>query len=142
MIQVSRITGAKQKAELRMLQLLCLPSDKPMECDKKGCSFALYDGSRMVAFGLARRSCGYKQTMYLARAGVHPDYRGQGLQRQLIGLREEWARKHGIKYAITDTANSSTSSMKSLIAMGYRPFWPGLAKPWALKESVYWMKTL
>ena len=64
---------------------------------------------------------------------------GEPFTEQVIML---GARKHGIKYAITDTANSSTSSMQSLIDMGYRPFWPAQVKPWALRESVYWKKTL
>jgi GNAT superfamily N-acetyltransferase len=142
MIAVTRITGPKQKAALRELQLICLPNDTPADCDRGGCAFALYHKKQMIAFGLARKSRGYKQTMYLSRAGVHPDYRGRGFQRELIALREDWARKHGLKYSITDTANSSTSSMQSLIDMGYRPYWPIQVKPWALRESVYWKKTL
>jgi len=142
MIEVRRIVGPCQKAELRELQMICLPSDKPVDCAKGGCSLAMYHGKKMIAFGLARRSHGYRETVYLARAGVHPDYRGRGFQRELIALREEWARKHGMKYAITDTANSSVSSMLSLMDMGYKPFWPALSKPWGLKESVYWKKHL
>lgn len=141
-LTLKKIVSSKQKKAMRELQLICLPDDKPAECKKGGCAFAFYDGDTMVAFGLAIPSRNYLRTMYLARAGVHPDYRGRGLQRELIRLRESWAKNHGMQYAVTDTANSSIASMRSLMSAGYVPFWPQQAKPWGLKESVYWKKTL
>jgi GNAT superfamily N-acetyltransferase len=56
------------------------------------------------------------------RAGVLPKFRGQGLQRELIGLREEDMRARGIKTAVTYTDPVSAASMRSLIATGYRPY--------------------
>lgn len=96
----------------------------------------------MVAFGLAKPSDRYQRTLYLSRAGVDPRYRGLGLQRQLIALREEWALKYGFEHVITDTANTSVASMRSLMAAGYKPFWPHKVKPWALPRSVYWKKQI
>lgn len=139
---VRKIVGTRQKEALRELQLICLPSDKPIECAPKGFAAGMYAEDQMIAFALARQARGYQKTMYLARAGVHPDYQGQGIQKQLIALREEWARSKGYQYSITDTANSSIASMRSLWAAGYRPFWPQQVKPWALRNSVYWRKTL
>ncbi len=139
---IRKIVGKQQKLALIELQRICLPSDVPLECSATGYSIAIYDAGQMIAFGLAKRSANYQKTMYLARAGVHPDYQGRGLQKTLIALREDWARSKGMKYSITDTANSSIASMRSLWVAGYRPFWPQQVKPWAMKNSVYWRKTL
>ncbi len=141
-LKIKKISSNKQKLAMRELQLICLPADTPITCSPKGCAMAVYDEETMVAFALARQSVGYQKTMYLARVGVHPDYRGRGLQKKLIELREGWARKKGFTHSITDTTNESVASMRSLLAAGYRPFWPQLVKPWALKESVYWKKKL
>lgn len=141
-LTIRPIRGPKQRAKLRELQLLCLPADKPAEVEKGGCAFAAYDGTTMVAFAMARPSQGYQKTIYLCRAGVHPDYRGRGLQRELIRLREAWAKSRGFKHVITDTTNDNAPSMRSLIAEGYRPYWPQMFKPWAFKHSVYWRKEI
>lgn len=139
---VKRITGTKQRADLQVLQLLCLPNDDPIKCDPNGCSIALYDKRRMIAYALAKPSSSFHKTLYLSRAGVHPNYRGKGLQKDLITLREAWASKHGYEHIVTDTANHNAASMRSLIAVGYRPYWPELVKPWGLRTSVYWRKEL
>jgi GNAT superfamily N-acetyltransferase len=141
-LQIKRIQTERQRKAMLDLHRVCLPADKLVTVDSKSCAFGVYDSGDLVAFSVVRPSRGYQETVYLARAGVHPDYRGRGLQNQLIRKREEWAKRKGYKYAITDTNNESVASMRSLIATGYRPFWPQLSKPWALKSSVYWIKKL
>jgi ribosomal protein S18 acetylase RimI-like enzyme len=63
-----------------------------------------------------------EQQGFLYRAGVMPEARGQGLQRDLITLREQSMREHGIKTAVTYTDPTSAASMRSLMAVGYKPY--------------------
>lgn len=78
-------------------------------------------------------------TGYLKRAGVLKAYRGQGLQKRLITVRERKARKLGLDTMVTDTTDNPASS-NSLIGAGYRLFEP--AYRWAFKNSLYWRKQL
>lgn len=76
---------------------------------------------------------------YLKRAGVIPSFRGQGLQRRFIRVREIRARKNGWARVVTDTT-SNVASANSLIGAGYRLYSP--AHPWAFNNSLYWYKDL
>ena len=78
-------------------------------------------------------------TGYLKRAGVLKPYRGQGLQRRLITVRERKARKLGLTTMLTDTTDNPPSA-NSLIKAGYRIFEPSYR--WAFKHSIYWRKDL
>lgn len=76
---------------------------------------------------------------YLKRVGVLKPYRGQGLQRRLITVREKKARKLGLTLMLTDTTDNPPSA-NSLIGAGYKIFEP--AYRWAFKNSLYWKKDL
>ena len=76
---------------------------------------------------------------YLKRVGVLKAYRGQGLQRRLITVRERKARKLGLTTMLTDTTDNPPSA-NSLIKAGYRIFEPSYR--WAFKHSIYWRKDL
>lgn len=77
---------------------------------------------------------------YLKRVGVLPEYRGQGLQRRLIRVREMRAKQHGWYRLVTDTTDNVPSA-NSLIKAGYRLFDPG-AHWWGFAHSLYWTKNL
>jgi GNAT superfamily N-acetyltransferase len=76
---------------------------------------------------------------YLKRAGVLKAYRGQGLQRRLITVRERKARTLGLTTMLTDTTENPPSA-NSLISAGYKTFEP--AYRWAFQHSIYWKKDL
>jgi GNAT superfamily N-acetyltransferase len=78
-------------------------------------------------------------TGYLKRAGVLKAYRGHGLQRKLITVRERKARKLGLTTMVTDTTGNPPSA-NSLIKAGYRIFEP--RDKWAFTHSIYWRKAL
>jgi GNAT superfamily N-acetyltransferase len=137
-----RIITKKQQKEVLALHKLSLPADLAPVWNSSNFCAALYDGKTLIAFAIAKQSTGYTQAMYLSRCCVHPDYRGKGLQKRLIHLREVWALHNGMLYSITDTSNDNAASMNALIACGYRPYWPELVHPWALPNSIYWRKTL
>lgn len=76
---------------------------------------------------------------YLCRAGVMPIYRGLGLQRRLIRVREIAARRLGWRTMVSDTCDNAFSA-NNFIDAGYRMFEP--SKPWAVDGSCYWRKDL
>lgn len=107
----------------------------------RGWWWLVYEGTNAMGFcGLTEcpppTAPGYG---YLKRAGVLKAYRGQGLQRKLITVREKKARKLGFKIMLTDTTDNPPSS-NSLIRAGYKIFEP--ENRWAFKHSIYWRKTL
>ncbi len=99
-------------SEVNRLQRLTLPSDSP--CTLAGAMWWLvYDDSQPVAFAGLRRSAQFCDAGYLCRAGVAASHRGQGLQRRLIQVRENQARKSGWKWLLTDTYCNPPSAIAS-----------------------------
>lgn len=122
---------------LETLQRHCLPHDDPT-FPKNGVWWIGYDG-QPVAFCCIKPSRWWSDTAYLARAGVLGAWRGNGLQKRMIRLREQWARRNNYRWLITDTSENPPSG-NSLISCGYRLYTP--RNPWALETSVYWRKKL
>jgi GNAT superfamily N-acetyltransferase len=96
------------------------------------------DGEAIAFCGMTH-TFGDWRTGYLKRAGVHKAFRGLGLQRRLITVRERKARKLGMTCMLTDTTDNPASA-NSLIGAGYKIFEP--QHRWAFKHSIYWRKTL
>ena len=125
---------------LRVLQMACLPLDEPI-FPENGWWWVGYSlvNDQPVAFGILEPSQQWLDTAYLSRAGVLPAWRGQGLQRRLITLRERVARNKGFTWMISDTTDNVPSS-NNLIKAGYKLLEP--SAPWANTDSLYWAKRL
>ena len=142
--------AASAEDEQRILRMdtVCFPLDEPPVIAGAewfiGC-----DGSKRVAY------CAWKTvehdgvpTGFHYRAGVLPEYRGQGLQRQMLRLREPRMREQGLTLAVTYTDADAAASMRNLIAEGYRPYAPTptttLSGPGRLGRVgfVHWRKSL
>jgi GNAT superfamily N-acetyltransferase len=126
---------------MRVLQLACLPHGRA------DLSLRVAGGGWVIPWTTTKRwplaswnppSSGC-DTAYLSRAGVLPAWRGQGLQRRLIALRERLARRQGFVWMISDTTDNVPSS-NNLIKAGYKLIEP--SAPWANSESLYWSKKL
>jgi ribosomal protein S18 acetylase RimI-like enzyme len=128
------------EAEIKGMQLLCLPGDEPEEMDAGSHWWIVEDDGQPVAFACIRQSRRWFDTWYLSRAGVMPVARGMGLQKKLIRTRLAAAKKAGKVWVVTDVNNDKPASMASLIACGFKPFWP--SDPYALETSTYWRKKL
>jgi len=76
---------------------------------------------------------------FLCRAGVIGAYRGQGIQKQMIRLRERKAISLGLEQLVTYTIDNPPSA-NSLIACGYRTYSP--KHKWAATEAVYWRREI
>jgi GNAT superfamily N-acetyltransferase len=123
---------------LYQLQTECLPYDKKYNVSD-GVWWIAYQESRPVAFAGVVPSSRWRDTGYLCRSGVIKNYRGRGVQKRLIRVRQAYARKMGWAWLITDTYHNPPSS-NSLISCGFRLFDP--TNPWGAKGTLYWRKKL
>tara|TARA_R100001510_G_C7637284_1_gene195241 strand:+ start:580 stop:1017 length:438 start_codon:yes stop_codon:yes gene_type:complete len=132
------------KLKIINMQNICLPEDEPIEpteCTKedKNWWWIGTEGYKPVCFANLKQSFQWLDTVYLARSGVLPKWRGQGLQKKMITIREKFAKKLGYNWVITDTTDNLPSS-NSLISKGYKMFYP--SNPWGNSNSLYWRKKL
>jgi GNAT superfamily N-acetyltransferase len=88
----------------------------------------------------AARLCDDDTSVFLERAGVCPQARGQGLQRRLIRARERWAKAQGAAWSVTYTSPTNPASANSLIGAGYRLYRPSFY--WGCKDSLYFRRQL
>lgn len=93
-----------------------------------------------VAYAAMRPARNHDRGGYLAAAVVHPEHRGQGLQRRLILARERRARKLGFTQLITYTRAFNYRSSNNMIASGFRMYMPN--KPWGKRDALYWRKDI
>jgi len=77
---------------------------------------------------------------YLCRAGVMPVARGKGLQRRMIRIRENAARRKGWDALYTDADAANPASINNLFASGYRAFSPPVL--WDGEGFVYFRKII
>lgn len=140
-IRVRRVdtTQPATAALLQWLQLEVLPHDQPLPPDE-GAWWVAYDGASPVAFASVRPSAQFGDCGYLSRAGVLSSHRGRGLQKRLIRVREQYARRQGWRWLLTDTAPGNSPSANSLITCGFRLYTP--TRPWGLQGACYWRKPI
>lgn len=128
-----------RKPEIRTLliylQSKCLPYDTFMEPDRGHWWVAYTEDGKPVAFAGLIRSSQWLNAGYMCRAGVLRHYQGRGLQKRLIQVRINKARKLGWEWLLTDTTDNPASS-NSLISMGFKLYEPTV--PWGFKNSLYW----
>lgn len=109
----------------------------PVNTDE-GVWWIVYDGKTPVAYAGAIH-LKEKNRVYLCRAGVLPEYRGLGLQKQLIRKRLLWAKSCGVSTVITYTDLDNVFSSNNLIASGFKLYKPDL--PWGNSDdALYWTR--
>lgn len=138
MARLRRAIRPGDAATLRTLQVICLPTDDPLETTE-GQWWLAFEGKEPVAFCGLTRSAQWLNVGYLCRAGVLHSQRGKHLQRRLIRVRLAQAKRLGYQWCITDTCNNPASA-NSLIACGFKMYLP--RAPWGLRKSIYWRKAL
>jgi GNAT superfamily N-acetyltransferase len=117
-------TSPEDKQRILRMDRVCFPVDEPPSIE--GADWVIgWDGATPAAY------CAWKPVEqdgvavgFHYRGGVMPDYRGYGLQRQMLRLREARMREQGLTTAVTYTDADGVASMRSLIAEGYRPYVP------------------
>lgn len=125
-MKVQKLRRWKQadSGPLRDMDAVCFPTDTSFWNDERYHWWAVSDEDRstfnsrcMVAYAGLRVE---KGIAHFTRAGVMPDYRGQGLQKVLIKARLAWCKRRGIKVVKTYTSHDNTASIASLKACGFR----------------------
>ena len=71
----------------------------------------------------------------LGRAGVMPDYRGNGLHRRMISIRTRWAKKQGYATVVSDTTDNLPSA-NNLMTCGFRLYIPKII--YGPSRALYW----
>lgn len=76
----------------------------------------------------------------LSLCGVVPEFRGYGLQRRLIRVRERYGRQHGFERAVSYTRPWNFASANNLIRCGFELYEPEYK--WGYKDCLYFRKRL
>lgn len=139
-LRIRQVDGAKKQDLLNRLHDECFGDSAPLIETHYGHHWVVYDNSDPVGFACLVQSTLAPDVGYLKRAGILAKYRGRGLQRKLIKVREAQARRNGWTQMITDTAFHNVQSSNNLIRAGYRLFEPGWR--WGLTTGLYWVKDL
>ena len=124
MIGFRRAASREDEALIAGMDRICFPLDTPAVF--AGAQWLIgWDGDKPAAY------CAWKSVEHDGipvgfhyRGGVLPDHRGQGLQRQMLRLREDEMRRQSLSKAVTYTDADGAASMRNLIAEGYRPYAP------------------
>lgn len=147
-VECRSVASAEGEHRILLMDRLCFPADDPPSI-AGAAWFVGWVGETAAAY------CAWKAADHDGvavgfhyRGGVLPEYRGHGLQRQMLRLRESRMRAAGLTAAVTYTDADGAASMCNLIAEGYRPYAPtptttlsGLGR-YGRVGSVHWRKTL
>lgn len=79
-------------------------------------------------------------TGFLCRVAVLKAYRGIGLHRRLIKVREKKAREIGLRWLITYTHPLNLKSANNLIECGFKMYQP--QNPYGMEDALYFRKAL
>lgn len=132
-----RVIQGTARGEVARMDAVCFPHDDPV--DLAGTWWWIVWRGKLAVGYAGMRPQGYGVT-YLCRAGVLPEHRGRNLQAKLIGARVRYARRQGLKTAITDTVSWNFSSANNLIRSGFTLYWPEWR--WAGDDKLYWWLSL
>jgi len=121
--------------DLLSLQKQCLPADTAYPTKTGWWFVAISHNGTSAGFAGMVMSSRWIDCAYLCRAGVLPEFRGQGLQKRFIRARLKKARALGLRWVITDTLDNPPSA-NSLISCGFKMFTP--SDPWGINRTLYW----
>lgn len=137
--RIREVDGPKNADVIEYLHNECMP-DEELPSVEEGYWWLAYDGKEPVAYAGLHPSQRYRNVGYLCIVGVLPEARGSGLQRRLIKVRENKAKKLGWDIIITDTIPENPASSNNLIKCGYVTYVP--ERPWKIEGALYWRKYL
>lgn len=136
-----RQVDADAEADLLIeMQKITMPADELLKPEDALQWWIAYDRDIPIAYAALSKSKQVPNRGYLSAAGVLPGYRGLGIQKRLIRVRQAYARRNGMTCLVTDTVTSNPASSNSLIACGFKAFYP--PHPWKIGQACYWRKEL
>ncbi len=132
-----------RKVEPEAVRVLCddllLDEDLESTWEPDGEYWGVFEGPDIVGFGGYKQSQRFSDAVFFHCSGVAERARGRHLQRRLIRARLRGAKKAGYNWAVTYTLCNNPASARSLIACGFKPYWP--RNPWA-GVACYWYRRL
>ena len=132
-----RIRQTDDVAIIARLHTRCFPGDEFIEPSDKHRYWVATCVDAPVAFAIARLLD--EPSVFLERSGVLPSFRGTGLQRRLIRVRERWVATVNAKHIITYANYDNFPSIANLIRCGYLLYDPHYR--WA-GDALYFIKEL
>jgi GNAT superfamily N-acetyltransferase len=136
-----RIRQEPMPVAVLALDEICFPDDDRIN-PANSLWWIAWHGKQPVAYA-GLRLCRDPQNLgfaFLCRVGVIPEHRGRGLQKRLIRVRENAARKLAVTELITYCVPWNCPSINSLVSCGYKFYRPGTK--WGGAGSVYLRKPL
>ena len=124
--------------QLTELHKKCFPADE-MPDFAKGYWWIAYEELEQVGFCGLTHVPSWDMAGYLNRGGVVKSHRGKGLQRRMINVRVQKARKVGWKWLISATRENIPSS-NNLIACGFKLYNP--TYEWLDGHCLYWIRKI
>lgn len=135
-----RIRRVEPETVRDMCDLLLRAEDNESTWKPDAEYWGAFDGPELVGYAGVIPSSSFSDVVFLCNAGVLPRARGKHLQRRLIRARLHWAKREEYIYARTYTVTFNPASARSLIACGFKPYWPRY--PWAGDSVCYWYRVL
>lgn len=135
---VIREVSGRFLREITGFQHLLFPNDDLVDSGK-GFWWLAFSKGHPVAFAGMNIVTSSPDMAFLCRAGVLPDHRGHGLQRRLIRVRVNKAKRLGLSNVISTTYDNPRSA-NNLLAEGFRLYQP--ESPWGAEGTNYWIKNL
>jgi RimJ/RimL family protein N-acetyltransferase len=123
---------------LEALELEVLPKDAPYsKLNPRGIWWGEYSpsGELVAATCLSIWIPGWA---FLARTIIKSNFRGKGLQKRFIRVREKYARAHGVHTIVTYTSPDNIISANNLIKCGYLLYIP--QEKWGIQPFCYYFK--
>lgn len=133
------IRRCKRLNIIRHLDCQIFDSDYPVQLTENSIWWVVKVEGEVAGFAGLDLNFNHKEA-FLCRCGILPKFRGKGLQKRLLKVRERYARTQNIKALWTYTSVHNVSSMNSLIKNGYKTY-----LPWDHDDTsdfIYWLKYL
>lgn len=117
-----RITRTHNKGIVTDLDNKILPTDEFY--DHKGNVYWLVKNQKNKNVGFCMATNIGDKIVFLSRAGLLWEARGNGLHKRMIRVRLNWARKNGFNSVITYVAVDNVQSSRHLIKCGFELYLP------------------
>jgi len=141
-VKITEVVGEKCATEINSFNGLFKKDFLPLKPHHlaKGFWWLVHDDARLIGFAGMVPFEPFPRVGYLKRAAILEEYRGKGLQHELIALREDRARAStDWMRLVTETSMDNPASSNSFVRAGYRLCEP--ERPWA-KQTLFWTKDI
>ena len=116
------------------------PGDFPLSIREAGAYWLASIDDKPVGFCAIHPIDREPDACFLSRAGVMQKYQGAGLQKKMLTVRENWAKRHGYTRLVTYSAPWNFKSIASLVKKNYKLYHP--EQYWGENDSLYFYKNL